>query len=191
MSGRLPWVCIRSPKFLCLPPIFRNSLVGGWILPELGENRSCRNQNRKNACEKTVVRILCRHLAPDMHTHQTAAPIFSTCYELFQGCLAWRPLAPLFCGPGLGQKNLEIFSSRLGVTSKIGSLYFVWTSGPNIYKHGMSPRSKHPPRGQAFQHRSVLLHSCREIQQRSSLVHHRQLARKSLPELFVPVILHS
>ena len=110
----------------------------------------------------------------DIYTHPTAAPIFFACYGFFSGGLAWHQGAPLFCGPGLGQKKLKSFSRRLRVTSKIGSPYFVWTSGLNIYMQWISPRSKHPPWGQEFQHRSPLLHSCQgswgEIQQHSSLV---------------------
>jgi hypothetical protein len=67
LSGRLALVYIRTraaaQNFSACYSFFRILLVGGWILPELGENCSCRNQKRKNACKKSEVRILCGHLA--------------------------------------------------------------------------------------------------------------------------------
>ena len=81
LSGRLPWVWlpyygIRSPKFLCLPLIFRNSLVGGWILPELGENRSCGNHKRKMPA-KNQKSVFCADIWPRICTLSRQQPQFS------------------------------------------------------------------------------------------------------------------
>jgi hypothetical protein len=148
-----------SPKFLCLLLIFQD-FAGWWLDPSRTWRKLFLQKSEEEKClQKIRGPYFVRTSGLDIYTHPTAAPIFFACYGFFSGGLAWHQGAPLFCGPGLGQKKLKSFSRRLRVTSKIGSPYFVWTSGLNIYMQWISPRSKHPPWGQEFQHRPPLLHS--------------------------------
>ncbi len=136
MARRLAWVYIRTrqqPQISLHTTDFQDLRFSAWMLLGLGKKNSHRNQHRKMT---TGIRSLyfVRTSGLGIYTHLAAAQNFSTCHQFFLRLSGSAPGCSTFLRPRTWPERLNFFR----VTSKIGGLYFVQTSGLNIYKHAMA-----------------------------------------------------
>jgi len=153
----------RSPKFLCLLPIFQD--FAGWWLDPSGtwRNGSCRNQNRKMPA-RNQKSVFFPDIWPGYIFAPGSSPKFSLPATHFSHAF-WlgTRLLHFSASQGLARKTRKKNFAGSGDIKNWKSVFCLDIWPEYIYMHWISPRSKHPPWGQEFQRRAPLLHSCQGI----------------------------